>query len=118
VLRASDIACFVADWRPKAESLVRIADTLNVGLESVVFIDDNPLERELVRATLPDVRVVDLPADPALYAAAVAGSRHFAALTLTSEDRSRTASYRADAERRTVLEEPARTLDDLIASLQ
>lgn len=116
VLRESDVAHFVANWRPKAENVRGIAQALNVGLDSLVLVDDDPLERELVRALLPEVRVIDLPADPANFAAAVSDSLAFETLTLTSEDRTRTASYRADIARTAVLEDAA-TVDELIASL-
>ena len=66
-IRLDDIAAFVADWRPKPEQLRSVAETLNIGLDSLVFVDDNPAEREAVRQMLPEVDVVTLPRDPAGY---------------------------------------------------
>lgn len=99
VLHMKDIACFVANWQDKATNLRSIANTLNIGLDSVVFVDDNPFERNLIRQELPDVAVPELPEDPALYAETIAAAGYFEGLTLTSEDRQRTQQYQANAER-------------------
>ena len=71
VLRREDITVFVADWNEKAGNIRKIQETLNIGFDSIVFIDDNPFERELVRGVLPDVIVPELPVDPADYVHAV-----------------------------------------------
>ena len=67
VLRRSDIASFVANWDDKAGNLRRIAGELNLGLDSFVFVDDNPAERLIIRRELPMVAVPELPADAAYY---------------------------------------------------
>ncbi len=95
VLTEEDIAVFVADWAPKPEGLRHIARTLNLGLGALVFADDNPAERELVRAALPQVEVIDLPDEPSGYVEAVAGSLLFETAGLTDEDRARAAAYQA-----------------------
>ncbi len=99
VLRRKDIACFVANWTDKATNLRAIADQLNIGLDSLVFVDDNPAERRLVRAELPMVAVPEMPEDPADYARTVADAGYFEAVDLTAEDRERTDLYRANAQR-------------------
>ena len=71
-IRLDDIAVFVADWRPKPEQLRSVAETLDIGIDSLVFVDDNPAEREAVRQMLPEVDVVALPPDPAGYVDALA----------------------------------------------
>jgi HAD superfamily phosphatase (TIGR01681 family) len=71
VLRERDIAVFIANWKPKEENLRAIAAAMNIGLDAMVFVDDNPAERSRVRQNLPEVEVVDMPADPAQYVAAV-----------------------------------------------
>ena len=98
-LRLKDIACFVANWQDKATNLRHIAKTLNIGLDALVFADDNPFERNLIRQELPMVAVPELPEDPALYIDAVAEAGYFEALVLTSEDRDRGQQYQANAER-------------------
>ena len=67
VLKRGDIACFVANWHDKATNIRAIAEELNIGLDSLVFVDDNPFERDIVRRELPMVAVPELPDDPALY---------------------------------------------------
>lgn len=95
VLREDDIACFVANFEDKATNLRRIAQALNVGLDSMVFLDDNPVERAWVAGQLPEVLVVDLPDDPAGYAAALERAKPFMLPRITSEDTVRNDSYRA-----------------------
>ena len=99
VLRRKDIACFVANWQDKANNLRHIAKSLNIGLDSLVFADDNPFERNLVRQELPEVQVPELPEDAALYIDTIADAGYFEALTVTAEDRERGGQYRANLER-------------------
>ncbi len=99
VLRLSDIACFVANWNDKPANLRDIARQLNIGLDSMVFLDDNPFERDLVRSTLPMVAVPEIGDDPALYPATLAAAGYFESLGLTAEDRARGDQYQANAER-------------------
>lgn len=99
LLRRSDIACFVANWQDKAANIRHIATSLNIGLDSLVFIDDNPFERHLVREALPMVAVPELPEEPALMAQCIADAGYFEALALTDEDRARGAQYQANAAR-------------------
>ena len=77
VLRRADIACFVANWTDKAANIREIARRLNIGLDSLVFVDDNPAERAIVRRELPMVAVPELPADPALFASCIADAGYF-----------------------------------------
>ncbi len=97
VLRRQDIACYVANWTDKAANIRAIAERLNIGLDSLVFVDDNPAERRLVRSELPMVSVPELPEDPAEYARTLADAGYFEAVDLTAEDRERTELYRANA---------------------
>ncbi|HMF77944.1 MAG TPA: HAD-IIIC family phosphatase [Bryobacteraceae bacterium] len=102
VLREADIACFVANWNDKASNLRQIAANLNIGLDSLVFVDDNPFERNLVRQELPMVAVPELPEDPSFYAACLSDSGYFEAVSVTVEDRNRADLYRANADREAV----------------
>jgi len=97
VLKEDDISCFVANFSDKAANLRQIARTLNVGLDSLVFADDNPVERALIRRELSEVLVVEMPEDPAYFARAVEACKAFPLRTLTREDLGRVASYRAMA---------------------
>jgi FkbH-like protein len=99
LLKRSDITCFVANWDDKAKNIRQIAKRLNIGLDSLVFVDDNPFERNLVRTELPMVRVPELHDEPGLMARTVADAGYFEGVGLTDEDRERTQQYRANAER-------------------
>ncbi|NIZ92255.1 HAD-IIIC family phosphatase [Kineococcus rubinsiae] len=91
-------AAFLATWEPKADQIARLAGELGLGLDSFVFVDDNPVEREQVRRALPEVGVVALPADPAGFVRALAEFPGMETASLTEEDARRTSSYRARAE--------------------
>ena len=98
-LKEAHIASFVANWGDKATNLRAIASALNIGLDSLVFLDDNPVERAQVRRELPMVAVPELPADPALYPRILLGAGYFEAVAFAQEDRDRADQYRANAER-------------------
>jgi FkbH-like protein len=100
VLRWSHVAAQRINWSPKAANLRELASELNIGLDSLVFLDDNPVERAAVRAEVPEVLVPDLPRDPALYRAALLELDVFESLGLTAEDRNRGKLYAEQAERR------------------
>ena len=117
VLRERDIANFTANWKSKDENLREIAAALNIGLDAMVFVDDNPAERWRVRQNLPEVEVVDLPADPALYVSALSRLALFETLAITGEDQRRTASIRENVARKT-LESTAGSVDDYLAQLE
>jgi len=102
VLRRDDISCFVANWADKATNLRTIAKTLNIGLDSLVFADDNPAERALVRQLAPEVAVAEMPPDPADYVATLERHRWFQLISLGAEDLKRTDYYRANAQRQRV----------------
>ena len=97
VLRPNDIAAYVINFDDKATNIRSLASTLNLGLDSFVFVDDNPVERAWVHEQLPEVAVVDLPENPALYADALDRANLFPLAALTREDMTRTQSYRAVA---------------------
>jgi FkbH-like protein len=96
-LRLDDLAVFLANWDDKPSNLRRIADRLNIGLDALVLLDDNPAERQLVRDVLPEVDIIQLPEDPSRYARALADYPWFETAALTDEDRRRTEQYRARA---------------------
>ena len=104
MLKLTDIACFMANWDDKAQNIRRIAQQLNIGTDSMVFVDDNPAEREIVRTYLPEVLVIDLPEDPSYYARAVDESSAFSWIEITKEDIDRTGTYEKNAERQELLE--------------
>jgi FkbH-like protein len=117
LLKRSDIACFVANWNDKATNLRSIAKSLNIGLDSLVFVDDNSFERNIVRRELPMVAVPELPEDPALYARCIADAGYFEGLSVTTEDLERTQQYQANLQRESLLA-TATDLDSYLASLK
>ena len=102
-LKRSDIAAFVANWEDKAGNLRRIASMLDIGLDSLVFVDDNPAERDIVRRELPQVAVPELPDDVADYPARVAAAGYFEAVSFTSDDATRGRNYALNAERKAAM---------------
>jgi FkbH-like protein len=100
VLKLDHITAFVANWDDKAQNIRRIQETLNIGLDSMVFLDDNPFERNLVRELLPGVIVPELPEDPADYLAAISSLNLFEAASFSAEDLKRAEMYRVEAARR------------------
>jgi len=117
VLRLEDFAAFVANWDNKADNIRKIQQTLNIGMDSFVFLDDNPFERNLVREMLPEVTVPELPEDPALVPAYVEGLHLFEAVSYSEEDSARTAQYQAEASR-TAAQASFTSYDDYLVSLE
>jgi FkbH-like protein len=99
VLRRADISSFVANWSDKPGNIRAIAEELNIGLDSLVFLDDNPFERELVRRELPMVAVPEVSDDPTCYPIALADAGYFEGLSVTGEDRVRTSQYQGNKAR-------------------
>ncbi|MFH1058816.1 MAG: HAD-IIIC family phosphatase [Pseudomonadota bacterium] len=117
LLREDHIAVFMANWRDKATNIEAIASALNIGLDSLVFLDDNPAERQQVRSALPTVAVPELPEDVALYPRTVFAGGYFEAYTFTTEDSARAELYQANA-RRALSAASYRNLDEYLASLE
>ena len=99
LLKLDHISVFQANWNDKATNIQAIADELSLGLESMVFLDDNPAERGLVRKLLPEVAVPELPDDAAGYARTLAAAGYFEALSFASEDLKRAGFYQENAKR-------------------
>ncbi|MFJ9697875.1 HAD-IIIC family phosphatase [Kitasatospora sp. NPDC101183] len=116
VLRAGDFVRVLANWRPKPENLADLAESLNLGVDSLVFADDSPFERGSVRAALPAVAVVDLDGEPALHPARLLRDGWFDVRETTAEDRARPARYREELARGDFLQRFS-SLDDYLAEL-
>lgn len=119
VLREKDFVAVKANWDPKSLNLRNLARELNIGLDSFVFIDDNPVEREAVKIALPEVKVPDFPKDTSdleRFAVGLAG-RYFPILRMTAEDRGKTEQYRTENKRESLRKSSA-TLEDYLASLE
>lgn len=112
-LKLEDFVAFKANWDPKPDNLRQIAAELNIGLDALVFVDDNPAEREHVRQRLPQVRVIELTDDPSDYPRLVDEAGWFEAVALSAEDQARTAQYQANTQRAQLAE----TVEDYRAYL-
>jgi FkbH-like protein len=117
VLKRNDIASFVANWDDKPANMRAIAEELSIGLDSLVLIDDNPFERELVRRELPMVMVPEIGDDPATFAQTLADAGYFEAVAVTAEDRARGGKYQENR-RRERLKASATDLDSYLRSLE
>jgi len=117
LLREHHIAVFQANWSDKASNIRAIAETLSLGLESMVFLDDNPAERMQVRKELPDVAVPELPEDPALFARTLIAAGYFEAIAFSQEDQKRASFYQDNIKRVQILNQSS-DMDSYLKSLE
>jgi FkbH-like protein len=117
ILKRAQIAAFVANWEPKPGNLQQIAKQLNIGLDALVFVDDNPVERAAVRQALPMVAVPELPPDPAQYVRCIAAAGYFEAVAFTADDQQRSEQYVANASRDALLASGS-DLQEFLTNLQ
>lgn len=117
VLHVDDFVSFRANWEPKNLNIKAIAKEINIGTDSLVFIDDNPAERQLVRDTMPEVAVPEVDSvDVFSYIRAIEGAGYFEPVTISDDDRRRNASYMKNKQRRE-LAETMESYDDFLKSL-
>lgn len=117
LVRGDKFAAMRINWDPKVASLASIADELNLGLDSFIFVDDNPAECEAVRRALPQVEVIELPTDPSTYADLLRRTPRLERMSVTSEDAER-GRYYSDERHRRELESSVDTLEDFLNSLR
>jgi FkbH-like protein len=117
VLKLEHFASFKANWEPKHENILAIAQELNLGLDSFVFVDDNPAERILVSAQLPSVTVPEVGTEVALYPAVLQAGHYFETVGLSAEDLARADAYTANAER-AVMQSKFASYGEYLDSLQ
>jgi len=116
VLRMKDIACFKANWEPKSDNLRQIAQELNLGVDSIVFVDDNRAEIEIVNQFVPEVSTIWLEGDPSDFAPRLKDSRYFETRTVTAEDLLRASQYKQEADRQQLLQSST-DMDSYLESL-
>ena len=114
-LRLDDISCFVANWQDKPANLRQIAAQLNIGLNSIVFIDDNPAERAIVRKLLPEVAVPEANG-PLEFIDTIERNRYFQIVSFAAEDLKRSGYYRENVERSSAAA-PAQSIEEFLQSL-
>lgn len=116
ILKENDIAVFVANWDDKANNIRQIANTLNLGLDALVFLDDNPAEREIIRMLVPEVAVPEFPDEVAFIPRILSAAGYFEMIDLTQDDIARAAQYVENAGRQTLLASSG-GLDEFLQSL-
>ncbi len=117
LLREKHFASIQANWNPKPQNMEAIAKEINIGLDSLVFIDDNPAERQLVRQMMPQVETLEMPSSPALFARTLRETNCFARPFLTEEDKNRGQIY-ADQRKRDQFQQSCASLEDFLKSLE
>ena len=116
-LKLNDFAAFVANWDDKPSNLERIAKDLSLGLDSFVFLDDNPMERELMRSQLPQVAVPECGQHPWEMLASLQRGMYFEAIRITEEDLGRNESYRGNISRM-IAEKNSPSLESFLSDLE
>ncbi|UCC58995.1 MAG: HAD family hydrolase [Candidatus Bathyarchaeum sp.] len=117
LLREKHFAAIRINWQNKVQNMIELAKEINIGFDSMVFIDDNPHEREQIKQALPQVLVVDMPSSPFLYRQTMENMNDFNILALTEEDKMRGEMYHA-RKKREELRESISTLEDFLKSLE
>jgi FkbH-like protein len=117
VLRMEDISVFVANWETKVDNIRHIQSILNISFESMVFVDDNPFERNIVRQAIAGITVPELPEDPAEYLPYLKSLNLFETVSFIEEDSQRTQKYREEAGRK-VLEKTYTNEAEFLQSLE
>jgi len=116
VLREENFACLKINWNDKVSNMKEIASEVNIGLDSLVFFDDDPFNREIMKKILPQVLTVDMPKDPAFYASTLMELTDFNVLKITDEDTKRGQMY-LQQRKRTELSKSTVSLDDFLKEL-
>jgi FkbH-like protein len=116
VLHLEDISVFVANWENKADNIRHIQQVLNIGFDSMVFLDDNPFERNIVRENIPQIFVPELPEDPADYLEYLYNLNLFETTSFSNEDLERTKLYQIEAQR-AIIQQKFTNEDDFLVSL-
>src|SRR5208282_4828026 len=99
VLKIEDFSAFKANWNPKPDNIREIAAELNIGLDSLVFVDDNPAERALVADQIPEVAVPEVGSDVSRFAEVLEHERYFEVEKVVQDDLNRSAYYNSNAQR-------------------
>ena len=117
LLKEEDFSVFIANWEDKASNIRHIAEILNIGLDAIVFVDDNPAEREIIRTMLPQISVPELPKDSSQFLGILCAARYFEKTDYTDDDVQRNAQYASNF-RRQEIQKTAPSLEDYLISLE
>lgn len=116
ILREECFGAIRINWNDKVSNLKELSSELNIGLNSMIFVDDDPVNREMIKMQLPEVLVLDLPDDPSQYAKCITELTDFNVLSVTEEDLDRGKMY-FEQKQRTEFEKSITSLDDFLKQL-
>ena len=117
ILKEEHFVALRINWQNKAANIAELAKEINIGLDSIVFIDDSPVEREQIKLTYPEVMVVDLPKNPRLYRTTLENLNVFDVLSFTKEDMARGEMY-VGKRKRNELEQSSTSIEDFLRTLE
>ena len=117
LLHENHFACLKINWNDKVSNMNEIAEELNIGLDSMVFFDDDPVNREYVKTSLPQILTIDLPSDPSTFADILISMNDFNVLKITDEDKKRGTMY-LQQRKRTELKESSSNLEEFLKQLK
>ena len=117
ILREEHFAAIKINWNNKVQNMKEIAEEINIGLDSMVFLDDDPVNREIMKNALPQVLTVELPQDPAFYISIIQNMNDFNVLKMTDEDKKRGKMY-LEQKRRNELESEVTNLEEFLDRLE
>ncbi|NHJ33397.1 MAG: HAD-IIIC family phosphatase, partial [Asgard group archaeon] len=117
LIKETHLAAYRINWNDKVQNMIELAEEINIGLDSMVFFDDNPVERARVKEALPDVKVVDLPKSPALYRKTLEQLIDFNTLAITKEDLTRGEKYYFKKQREGIRKK-VQSIDEFIKTLE
>ena len=117
LIKEDDISVFIANWNNKPQNMEQISRVLNIGLDSLIYLDDSVFERNQMRAMLPQVITPDLPEDPADYIRAIEQEGIFETVSISKEDRHRSKMYKSEAQRN-IESAKYKNIDDFLKSLE
>ena len=116
VLRKNDFSCIKINWNDKISNMKEIAKELNIGLDSIVFFDDDPVNRELIKMSIPEINTIELPKDPSNYAQILRNLNDFNVLKITQDDTKRRIMYEQEQNRQK-LESSTENLNEYLKKL-
>ena len=116
ILREKDFSCIKINWNDKISNMREISNELNIGLDSIVFFDDDPVNRELLRMSIPEINTVELPKDPSTYAQILRNLNDFNTLKITKDDTHRKIMYKQEQNRQK-LESSTENLNEYLKKL-
>jgi len=116
ILKEEDFACMKINWNDKIANMRDISKELNIGLDSMVYFDDDPVNRELIRMSIPEIKTIELPKDSSYYSLILRNLNDFNVLKITDDDSKRAIMYRQDHDRR-ALESTTKNIDEYLEKL-